>query len=177
MVENDIAESLRRMALQSQACIEAASAFDKLGSIKASTDEATKVRDAALTEVATAKNDAAAAKAKTLELQKQADDILLNAQGQAANIVSVAQLSAQMMGKDADQLIINAKEQAELDAAVLIDKTKTTLASTFQKIEDNQAKIMDLEKQIDDLKADLADAQAMYDKTRDAMKALAGAAA
>lgn len=177
MVENDIAESLRRMALQSQACIEASAAFDNLGSIKGTTDEAIKVRDNVLIEVATAKDNAAAAEAKMIVLQKQADELLFNAQGQAANIVSVAQLSAQLLGKDADTLLANAKEQAKNDAAALIDKTNASLDGTFQKITDNQAKIMDLNKQIDGLKSDLADAQAMYDKTRDAMKALAGAAA
>ena len=177
MVENDIAESLRRMALQSQACIEASAAFDKLGSIKGTTDEAIKVRDNVLIEVATAKDNAAAAEFRMVELQKKADEILFNAQGQAANIVSVAQLSAQLLGKDADTLLANAKEQAKNDAAAVIDKATASLDGTFQKITDNQTKIMDLNKQIDGLKSDLVDAQAMYDKTRDAMKALAGAAA
>ena len=177
MNENVIAESLRRMAVQQQAMIEAADMFDQIGSIKSVTSEANKERDAALAEVAKAKDAMAKAKEKTAALEKQADEILANAHATAAEVVSQANLQMEKAGKDAAALLAGAEANAKNDAAALNEATKAKLKATEKEITDAETKLVELAKQIEDLEANEADARIKLDRTRDAMKALAGAAA
>jgi hypothetical protein len=74
MKENDIADSLRRMAFQFQAMTEAADVFDNIGSVKQSTEEASRLRDIALADAKKAKDDAATLTAQAKSMQAQVDD-------------------------------------------------------------------------------------------------------
>ena len=172
MKENDIAESLRRMAVQWQSMAEAADAFDSMGSIKQSTDSANKMRDAAMADAQKAKDDAAILTAQTKELQAQADSVLSNAQGKAANVISEAQLKADVIAKDAATLMASTAAGASNDAAALIDLTKSNLSTVQYQITQNLAIKDGLEQEITRLQVLVAQANASLDATRSAMKAL-----
>lgn len=172
MKENDIAESLRRMAVQWQSMAEAADAFDSMGSIKQSTDSANQMRDAAMADAQKAKDEAVTITAQTKDLQVQADAILSNAQGKAANLISVAQLSADMIAKDAAALMASAAANASNDAAALIALTKSNLSTVQDQITQNLAIKDGLEKDLVQLQVEIKDATASLEATRNSMKAL-----
>ena len=172
MKENDIAESLRRMAFQFQAMTEAADAFDGIGSAKQSTEEANRLRDIALADAKKAKDDAATLIAQTKDLQDQADSVISNAQGKAANIISEAQLKADVIAKDAATLMASTAAGASNDAAALIEQTKLQLRSGQDTIVHNLAIKDGLDQEIARLQDLIKQANDKLDATRNAMKAL-----
>ena len=172
MKENDIADSLRRMAFQFQAMTEAADAFDGIGSIKQSTEEANRLRDLAFADANKAKDDAAALTAKAKDLQDQADSVISNAQGNATSIISDAQLKADTIANDAAALMASTAANASNDAAALIALTKSNLTSSQDEITHNLAIKDGLDQEIARLQDLINQANDKLDTTRAAMKAL-----
>ena len=172
MKENDIAESLRRMAFQFQAMTEAADAFDGIGSIKQSTEEANRLRDLAFADANKAKDDAAALTAETKGLQDQADSVISNAQGKATSIISDAQLKADTIANDAAALMASTAANASNDAAALIALTKSQLYTGQADITHNLAIKDGLDQEIARLQDLIKQTNDKLDATHAAMKAL-----
>lgn len=172
MKENDIADSLRRMAFQFQAMTEAADVFDNIGSVKQSTEEANRLRDIALADAKKAKDDAATLTAQAKSMQAQVDDIVSNAQGKATSIIGDAQLKADMIAKDAAALMASTAANASNDANALIEQTKQQLISGQADVTRNLAIKDGLDQEIARLQDLVKQANDKLDATRAAMKAL-----
>lgn len=165
----DAADAIRRMAKQYEQMVTAADILDQIGSLDNAAKEAQAVATAMQIEVATARDDLAKAKADLKAAKAKAEEVMQSAADQAAAATQAARAEAARLLADAtakmeatrasiqtgiDVAQAEAQGRADVLAALIVERQKK-VAEINEKVADAELRLEKAEKQMASMKAKL----------------------